>query len=109
MIFSGFDAATEDIHKNLSYFKEGSVLKYSYPNDQEFNKLFEQSAQNFWVNPESSAKLSKYFIENCIAVPLFYVRMSFSYNSNRILNIGKQGDGMRLALYLWRIKLKNYK
>ena len=104
--FTGFGISfvNFDPNKNFSHFRKGSYFTYEHPDDPEFERLFQKSVNHFIASPEETQKLSAYFTEKNIMTVIMNQRMTLSYDSRKIISLGNQYNGIRLAI--WEIKLK---
>ena len=102
--FTGFGFANNDPNKNFAHFRKGSYFTHEYPKDRKFERLYQKSVKNFSKSPEDTIKLSEYFTKKNIMTIMMVQRMSLSYDSRKIISLGNQYNGIRLAI--WEIKLK---
>ncbi|KAB8029147.1 ABC transporter substrate-binding protein [Fluviispira multicolorata] len=104
--WTGFDTLTNDPNRNFGYFMKGSFFNHIYPeNNSQFEILFNESAQQYIENPESTQKLSAYFKDNNYMVVILNVKKRMAYKKERVEFIEPQNNSVRIEL--WKIKLKN--
>jgi ABC-type transport system substrate-binding protein len=102
--FTGFGFANNDPNKNFAHFRKGSYFTHEYPNDPKYERLYQKSVKNFSKSPADTMKLSEYFTKKNIMTICMVQRMSLSYDSRKVISLGNQYNGIRLAI--WEIKLK---
>ena len=104
--FSGFSNSFYDPLLHFALLHKGSPAIHQYPNDDNLESLFNQAmaAPSFDVLTLSIHKLSHYFLENNIVIPLMWQPSIVYYNSTIIKSIGEQPGGT--TLYLNNIELK---
>jgi ABC-type transport system substrate-binding protein len=104
--FTGFGYPHEDPHRNFGHFSEGSFFKHEHPVDPVYEKLFSLSLKHAAENPEYTKQLSQYFTEKNIMTIIMFQRMVLSYDSRRVLSLGNQTNGIRLAI--WEIQMRDH-
>lgn len=104
LFFSGFGFANRDPNRNFRHFLKGSYFTYEQPNDQHLKYLYETASKEANVNPEPTKKLSEYFHKRNFMTIILNQRMSLSFDTRRIISLGNQHNGIRLAI--WQIKIK---
>lgn len=103
--FTGFAFPNKDPHKLFAYFRKGSYFHNEHPNDPYFEKLYQNAVNNpDPFNKEPTKILGKYFTDKNIMVPLFFQRMSLSYDPRKTISLGRQYNGTRFAI--WEIKMR---
>ncbi|KAB8028545.1 ABC transporter substrate-binding protein [Fluviispira multicolorata] len=100
--FTGFSFASDDPNKNFAHFRKGSFFGHEYPDDPEYERLYQKSAMNASKNSDDTKKLSEYFTKNNIMVILFNQRVTYAYDSRRIASLGEQYNGIRFEI--WKVK-----
>ena len=88
-------------------FAKGSPLSPHYPKDDTaFADLLGEAsgASVSEAKVDAVKKVSKYFFDNAIAIPLFFKNTLIQINPKRIASIGKQDGGV--VVFLDRIELK---
>ncbi|APJ04710.1 ABC transporter substrate-binding protein [Silvanigrella aquatica] len=103
--FTGFGFPNQDPNKNFAHFRNGSYFTHEHPNDPKYEELYQKSVQNFSRSSEDTKFLSQYFTQKNIMTIMMVQRMSVSYDSRKIVSLGNQYNGVRLAI--WEIKLKD--
>ena len=103
--FTGFSFATSDPNKNFAHFKSGSYFKHEHHFDPIYELLYEESANKIYNNPNSVKMLSKYFTQKNIMTIIFNLRMTLSYNPQKVISLGNQYNGIRFAI--WEVKIRS--
>ncbi len=104
LYFTGFGFSYKDPNRNFGHFRKGSYFTYESPNDPKFEELYQLSTKYVKETTKYTKLLSQYFTENNVMTIVFNQRMSLSFNSKKIISLGNQYNGIRLAI--WEIKLK---
>ncbi len=104
LFFTGFGFATKDPNRNFGHFRKGSYFTYEQPNDKKFEELYQNSVKNIYFTNEDTKVLSKYFTEKNFMTIILNQRMSLSYDSRKVISLGNQYNGIRLAI--WEIKIR---
>lgn len=84
---------------NFTMFKMGSPLKKSIPRDHHLDNLFREAeaSTNRDILGKNMKKLSTYFAEHNIIVPIFEIPSIVYYNQDKIHSIGDQFSGGTLV------------
>lgn len=104
LYFTGFGFSNKDPNRNFGHFRKGSYFTYEHPNDPKYEELYQLSATNIKDSPNYTRQLSKYFTQKNIMTIIMNQRKSLAYDSRKIISLGNQYNGVRLAI--WEIKLK---
>ena len=104
----GADIADPIILFELMRGDDSPLWPHFPPNDKVYESLIDTASRAEILNVKISAtqKLSQYFYDNKISIPLFEKKIFVSVKKDRVKSIGKQDGG--LTFYLDRVELRGY-
>ncbi len=103
--FTGFNIANRDPNKNFAHFRKGSYFRHEHQNDPIYENLYQESVNSININQNATKELSKYFTQKNMMTIIFNLRMSISYDPQKVISLGNQYDGIRFAI--WEVKIRD--